>query len=468
MKRFLQLESRDIVAVVSVSMFMVQLDAAVLAIALPKIAASFGLPTVSLSLAITIYLTMLVAMLPISGWAADRFGPRRVFLFAAFGFGLFSLACALAPGFWPFILARALQGACASLMTPVARLILLKRTRKAELVDALAITAMPMLIAPTVGPSLGGFIVDYGRWEYIFLLNVPIALGLVALTRWRVPEIPPEHGQPLDRYGAILLSTTLIAMLTGLDRLASDAGSTLPWVLLATGSFLAALTLRHLRRHPQPIVSLEPLKIPSFRTTAIGAGAIIRLPGRSILFALPLMFQIGFGLSAFAAGLLLMVLNGGDLVTKPFIKPAFDRYGYRATVVFGSLLGLAGMAIIAMADGSAMWLGLTALALLAAGVSRSAVFTGMASLTFTTLGKRDMTSGNVLASISMQLFNAIAITGTALVLGLSAQLRGSVEPDLGDFRIALMLAIALGLAATIALWRRAPRDLEEVHAEDPI
>lgn len=468
MKRFLELESRDIVAVVSGAMFMVQLDAAVLAIALPDIAASFGRPVVSLSLAITIYLTMLVALLPISGWAADRFGPRRVFAIAAFGFGLFSLGCALAPDFWSFILSRACQGACASLMTPVARLILLKRTRKAELVDALAITAMPMLVAPTIGPSLGGFIVDYGRWEYIFLLNVPVALALVAAIMWRVEEVKPEGKKHLDWQGALLLSAALIALLTGFDRLASEATHALPWVLLAGGSVLGLLTWRHLRRHPHPIVSLEPLRIPGFRTTAIGAGAIIRIPARSILFALPLMFQVGFGMSALAAGLLLMVMNGGDLITKPFVKPAFDKYGYRATVVVGSVLGLVALVVIAVAENSTVWLGLIALALLAAGMARSAVFTGMASLTFTTLGNRDMTSGNVLASISMQLFNTIAITGTALVLGLSAQMRGVSEPALGDFRITLALLAVIGLASTVGLWRRAPRKLDEVHAEDPI
>ncbi len=468
MKRFLSLKSRDIVAVVSLSMFMVQLDASVLAIALPEIARSFGLPVISLSLAITIYLTMLVAVLPMSGWAADRFGPRKVFLLAALGFGTFSLLCALAPSFWLFIAARAMQGACASLMTPVARLILLKRTSKAEMVDALAITAMPMLIAPTLGPSIGGFIVDYGRWEYIFLLNVPVSLLLVSLTLWRVPEVPPQGDRKLDWLGAVLLSGALIATLTGCDRLASDATRPLPWVLLAVGLVLGLATWRHLRAHPHPIISLEPLKIGPFRTTAIGAGALIRIPGRASLFALPLMFQTGFGMGAFVAGLLLMLMNGGDLLAKPWIRPAFDRFGYRTTVTIGSLLGLAGLVAIAFAGPAASWLLLIGAGLLAVGISRSAVFTGMASLTFTTLGNRDMTSGNVLASISMQLFNALAITGTALMLGISAQLRGESEPQLADYRIALALIVVLGLAASWALYRKAPRNLAEVHAEDPV
>lgn len=468
MKRFLQLECRDIVLVVSVAMFMVQLDAAVLAIALPRIAAHFDRPLLSLSLAITIYVTMLVAILPISGWAADRFGARRVFVVATLGYGLFSLLCALAPSYWLFIASRGCQGVFASLMTPVARLILLKRTSKAEMVDALAIAAMPMLIAPTLGPSLGGFMVDYGRWEYIFLLNVPVSLALVAAIMWRVPAEPPQPDRKLDGLGALLLSGTLITVLTGFDRLASQAGHPLPWLLLALGGVLGWQTWRHLKRHPHPIIALAALQVKAFATTATGAGAVIRIPARAALFTLPLMFQAGLGLSAFASGLLLMALNGGDLVSKPWIKPAFDRWGFRVSVTAASLLGLAGIGLIAVAGNGPVWLGLIVLALVVAGLSRSAVFTGMASLTYTTVHARHMASGNVLASISMQLFNALAITGTALTLGGLAQLRGSGEPDITDYRLTLALLVVLGVIATWQLHRQTPRTLAEVHAEDEI
>lgn len=468
MKRFFALKSRALVAVVSAAMFIVQLDAAVLAIALPDIAREFSRPVVSVSLAITIYLTMLVAVLPISGWLADRFGPRRIFIWSTLGFALFSLACAAAPGFWWLILARAGQGVCASLMTPVARLIMLKRTSKAEMVDALAITAMPMLIAPTLGPSIGGLIVDSAGWEYIFLLNIPVALGLVAVTIWKIEEIPPQAHRKLDLAGTLLLSGALIALLTGTDRLASDAAAPLPWALLALGAGLGWVTLRHLRRHPDPVVSLDALRIAAFRTTTIGAGALVRIPGRAILFVLPLMFQIGLGMSAFAAGLMLMLLNGGDLIVKPFVRPVFDRFGFRGSIVWSSALGLIGLALVAAAGAGLVWLIIVGAALVASGVSRSFVYTGITSLSFTTLGQRDMTSGNVLATISMQLFSALAITGSALVMGLSAQFGGRSEPAMTDFRVALLASLAIGIVATLALRRQLPQNLTEVHADDPL
>ena len=463
MKRLLELECREIVLVVALSMFMIQLDSAVLTIALPVIARDFGVSVVALSLSITIYLTMLVAVLPVSGWAADRFGARRVFLLATVCFAAFSLCCALSPSFWLFILSRAFQGASASLLVSVGRLLLLKRTSKDELVDALAITAMPMLVAPTVGPSLGGFIVDYARWEYIFLLNLPFALVLFLLTRRTVPHLEPDRSRKLDWSGLILLSSALISLLTGIDRLASGIARPLPWMLIAAGAALGWLTLRHLARHRDPIVALDAMRVPAFRSAAIGAGAYVRLPARAILFALPLMLQIGFGYSPFMAGLMLMVLNGGDLVSKPWIKPAFDRFGFRNTVIAGSAMGLVGMVAMAlMGQGqAALWVLIVAMVL--AGISRSLVYTAMGTVTFSSLSEDTVTSGNVLASISMQLFNAVAISVTALALGTAAQINGYTEPRLMDFRIAIGVIVAIGLVSTSLVWRHLPRELRELH-----
>ena len=468
MKRFLELESRDVVMVVSVAMFMAQLDGAVLAIALPNIARDFGVSVISLSLAITIYLTMLVAMLPISGWAADRFGPRRIFLGATVCFALASLCCALSHSFWPFIAARALQGGAAALLTPVGRLLLLRETRKEELVDALAITAMPMLVAPTIGPSLGGFIVDYARWEYIFLINLPIAALLFITTRLRIAHIPGDKSKRLDVVGALLLSIALLILLTGFDRLVTGLSHPVPWLLIGGGLLLFLATLRHLRRHENPAVSLAPMAIPGFRTTAIGAGAAIRIPQRAMLFALPLMFQLGFGFSPFVSGLLLIALNAGDMLTKPWVKPVFDRYGYRTTVFVSSLVGLAALTAITLAVHGTSLVPLLIVGLAICGISRSLVFTAMTSLTFATLSGPNISSGNVLASISMQLFNTVAISATAVLLSIFAQLNGHGEPAMWDYRATMIVVILIGLGATFQIRPQLPHDLSEVHAQDPV
>lgn len=466
MKRFLSLKSRGVVVVASLAMFMAQLDGAVLTVALPRIARDFAVPTVSLSLSITLYLTMLIALLPVSGWAADRFGPRRVFLSANVGFAVFSVACALAPDYWSFIAARALQGAAASLFTPVGRLIMLKRTDKAELVDALAITAMPMLVAPTFGPLIGGFIVDYGRWEYIFLLNVPVAALLWGLTLWKVPEFVPEPPRPLDWRGALLLGAAMIVALTGLDRLAGGIAEPLAWGLITAGGLLGWMTWRHLRCDAHPIVTLEPLSVAAFRTTSLGAGAVIRLPGRSIIFALPLMFQLALGFSPVLSGLLLMAISAGDLLCKPLVRPMYERFGFRVTVLAANVGGLLALLALLPVEGRSLWeVSVILLVMLASGISRSVVFTGMSSLTFTALGPAQMNAGNVLASISMQLFNALAVSVTALVLSISARAGGRIEPLAWDFRVTLAWLVVIGLWSTLLLARQLPHRLADLHRE---
>lgn len=466
MRRFLSLKCRNIVVIVSITMFMIQLDASVLAIALPQIARAFGVPVVSLSLAITIYLTMLVACLPLSGWAADRLGPKRIMMISIVGFGGFSALCALAPDYWTFIACRALMGICASLLTPVGRLLLLRQADKSELVDALAIIAMPMLVAPTVGPSIGGFIVEHGRWEYIFLLNLPVALVLLSLTHLLIVEVPSDRGRRLDWVGAGLMAGALIALLTGIDRLTGGFTAPLPWLMIAGGALLAWLTVRHIGRHPHPIVSFGAMKIPAFRTTAIGAGAVVRLPARAMLFILPLMFQGGFGFSPAVAGLLLMALNGGDLFTKPLVVRSYDRLGFRRTVFFGSLVGLLALAAMALAVPGDSAVPVVLIALFVAGIVRSIVFTGMSSLTFIALDQQNISSGNVVANISMQLFNALAVSVTALILSVSVWSSGRIEPVMTDYRMTLWALLAIGLASTLALWRQIPAKLSDIHPDE--
>ena len=348
-------------------------------------------------------------------------------------------------------------------MLPVGRLILLRNTSKDELVDALSITTMPMLIAPTFGPAIGGFIVDFATWHYIFLLNLPISIILFAVAWSRLPQMDANPELPLDAVGAILLSAGMIAALTGLDRLVGGLAAPLPWILIVAGVGLFIPGIRHIRSHKSPIISLDALRSQAFRTATIGAGAIARLPGRALIFALPLMFQVGFGLSPFIAGLLFIALNGGDLVSKPWINPLFERFGYRETVTVGAVLGVLSLAVFVVVERGPWLVPILVTTLFAAGVSRSLVFTGITSLTFATLDKATLTSGNVLASISMQLFNALAVSMTAVILSLFARYHGYSEPAVADYRLTLAAIAVLALASAIALYRRAPRSLEEVH-----
>jgi len=447
---------RTVALIVASTMFMSQLDGAVLATALPDIGADFGVSPIRLSLSITIYLMALVALLPASGWIAERFGARNVFLIAIAIFTGASVLCAASTSYWAFIGARVIQGAGASLMTPVGRLVLLRTTPKSELVAAMTISTMPMLLAPTFGPPLGGFIVTYMSWPWIFLLNVPIAV-VAMLCIWRmIPDLREAEQRPLDLIGLLLLSGALLGLLAGLDQLAAPGGMALGVALLAGGVVASFFSLRHLSGHPHAIVPLDALHDATFRLVTVGGGALARLPLRALPFLLPLFFQLGLGMNALAAGSMLIALNGGDLLFKPVAGGSFRRYGFRAVLVVTALIGA--LTVFACgAFGPATSVTLMLAVLVISGMARSLLFTGISTLAFSELEERDLGSANVVVNIAQQVSNAVAVSLSALLLHIGPWLSGGTgEATVGDFRLALFAMGAIGLAAVFSLMRLSP------------
>ena len=203
--------------VLAVALFMEQLDSTVIATALPAIAADIGTSPVSLKLAFTTYLVALAIFIPISGWLADRLGAKRVFRLAIVVFALGSIACAFAGSLGAFVLARFLQGMGGSMMTPIARLLLVRGTPRNRLVPAMAWLTVPALIGPMAGPPLGGFLTTYLSWHWIFWLNVPIAaVGLILVGRY-LPESPPRPPRPIDLPGFLLAALALAGLVFGLS-----------------------------------------------------------------------------------------------------------------------------------------------------------------------------------------------------------------------------------------------------------
>jgi len=445
---------RVIAGIAACAMFMTQLDGAVLATALPQIADDFGVPTMALSLSITVYLTALVAMLPAGGWLADRFMPRRIFLAATSVFLAGSLLCALCTGYWPFIAARTLQGLGASLMGPVAMLMLLKMTPKDRLVSAMAFATAPMLLAPTFGPTLGGFLVTYASWPVIFLINLPLGAATLAFAYHSLPRNHARGGRSLDVLGLLLTSGALIALLTGIDRVAAPGGGAAGAMILVAGAALSYVAIRHLRRHPDPVIALAPLRDPVFRTTSLIAGPLIRVSLRAPPFLLPLLFQLEMGMSPLAAGAMLLALNGGDLAMKPAVALVIRRFGYgHALAAVGAIGAIAGFACILFRPGFPI-LGIV-LILAVSGMARSVMLTGIASLSYTDVPPEQLTAANVLMNIGQHVTAAFSVSFSALLLQATAALQGEVEPKLLAFRIALATVAALGLAGTLLLYRSA-------------
>lgn len=439
--------------VVAMAMFIAQMDEAVLVTALPEIARDFAVTPLSLGLAVSAYMTAAVAVLPLSGWIAERVGIRRCFISANLAFGGASLLCALAPSYWPFIAARALQGAAGGIMIMVGRLILLRGNPRGQLMAAVNFATVPMLIAPTIGPTLGGIVVTYAQWPFAFLINLPVAALACVGAMLFIPRIESAPRTPLDWVGAVLAGTALALILAGLTGIGEQGQATRGGIMLAAGVATGIGAVQHLRRHPFPLVSLTPLSFPNFRTATISGGILLRLPLRAQAFILPLVMQVALGMDALRAGMLMMGLAGGDLLFKPFVVQVFRRIGHHGGLVASGAIGLAAcMATMLFAPDWPAWA--LVLVMLAIGMARSVLFTGLSTLGVFSLPKETMASANVLLNISQQLIGALSVAVTMLAIQLSA---GGSHPTMGDFRVAMATLVACGLVGLWAVARARPQ-----------
>jgi EmrB/QacA subfamily drug resistance transporter len=401
--------------IVACGLFMENMDATVIATALPTIAASFGEDPLRLSLAITTYLLSLGVFLPLSGWLADRFGARSVFASAIAIFTLGSIACALSSSLVQLVLARALQGVGGAMMVPVGRLVVLRTTPKSELVAAMAYVTVPALIGPVIGPPLGGFIATYYSWHWIFLINIPIGLLGLVLTFLLIPNTREPTREPLDLLGFGLAGTGLAAAMLGFENLGRGV---LPGAAIATligvGCVLLALFARHARRVAAPILDLSLLRLPTFRASVLG-GFAFRAGIGALPFLLPLMLQEGFGFTAFESGLTTCAAAAGALLMKITAPQILRRNGFRRVLVANTVICAAFMALNGLFRPStphAVMIG----ALLAGGFFRSLQFTSLNTLAYADVGSPSMSRATTLASVGQQLSLTFGVGFGALIL----------------------------------------------------
>ncbi len=295
---------RSVALIVASAMFMEQMDGTVLATALPTMAHSLGTDPLHMNVALTSYLLSLAVFIPASGKMADRFGARDVFRAAIALFTLGSILCAQAPDLPFLVVSRILQGIGGAMMVPVGRLVLLRSSSKSELVTAMAWLQIPSSIGPLLGPPIGGFIVTYFDWRWIFYINVPIGiLGIVLVTLY-IEDVRATGRVRFDFAGMALSGVALACLMWGIEMGSRGFGSGQgALALLAVGAVLAVLYRRHARHHPQPVLNFRLMRIPTFRISVL-AGTCSRIVVGAVPFLLPMMLQLGFGLSAAQSGLI--------------------------------------------------------------------------------------------------------------------------------------------------------------------
>jgi EmrB/QacA subfamily drug resistance transporter len=447
--------------------FMEALDGTVIVTALPQMARSFGVRATDLSLPITAYLVMQAAFIPLSGWAADRFGSRTVFASAIVMFTLSSVACGLSDSVTQLVAARVAQGFAAALMTPVGRLVVVRTTPKASLMRALQTMSWPTMIAPLVGPPIGGFIATYADWRWIFYVNIPLGLiGLVLALRF-VPQHRAPERQPFDILGFTVTAASLACLIYSLDLLSRrDAQPVLAVVLLAVGVACGAISIRHSLTAPRPLIDLGPMKIPTFRIAAISAGAVARFASGSVPFLMPLMFQLAYGLSAASSGLLILVFMAGNLSIRTIATTVVRRVGFRRALVAGGLATGVTMMACGFLDPTRN-LPLVLAVLFAAGGVRAVSLTAMNALTFADVGPENRGGANLLWHVVPQMALSAGVGAAAVLLNLSLKLRGGETLAAWDFHVAFLVMGAVAIVAGLWFSRLAPDAGAEVSGHRP-
>ena len=329
---------RIVPLIVAVALFMENMNSTVIATSLPAIAADIGTDPLALKLAVTSYLLSLAIFIPASGWTADRFGARTVFRAAIAVFVLGSIGCALSDSLTGFVIARIIQGMGGAMMTPVGRLVLVRSIDKRDLVNAMAWVTMPALIGPLIGPPLGGFITTFASWHWIFLINVPIGLiGIVLATRY-IEDVRAEPHERFDAVGMVLAGLGIAGLAFGLSVLGLNF---LPWTvvvaLIVGGACFIAAYLVHARHTAIPALDLTLFRLPTFRASVLG-GFMFRLGIGALPFLLPLMLQVGFGMSPFQSGLITFASAVGAMGMKMAAATVLKRYGFRTILVINALV----------------------------------------------------------------------------------------------------------------------------------
>ncbi|MCL2428044.1 MAG: DHA2 family efflux MFS transporter permease subunit [Alphaproteobacteria bacterium] len=439
--------------IVACALLMQNLDSTVVATALPTMAKAFGAEPVRMNVAMTSYLLSLAVFIPASGWMADRYGARTVFRAAIAVFTVGSILCGRAESL-PFLVgARVLQGMGGAMMVPVGRLVLLRSAPKSELVAAMAWLTMPAMLGPVLGPPVGGFIVTYFSWRWLFDINVPIGMIGILLVTLFVEDVREPGPGKLDFRGLVLSGVGLATLLFGLETTGRGVVSpALSEGMIGAGLLAWMLYGLHARRHPRPLLDFSLIREPTFAVSVI-AGSFFRVGVGALPFLLPMLFQLGFGASAARSGAITFASAAGALVMKPVAQRALRRLGFRATLIWNAVLCTAMLALCAAFrpdwPSAAIYL-----VLLVSGFFRSLQFTAYSTLAYAEISRAKMSAATSLFSTAQYLCQIMGIAAGAAALEASMWLHGHTGPALGDFSfaflsVALVTLIAAPLSASM-------------------
>ena len=438
--------TRTTAMIVASAFFMQNLDSTVISTALPTMARAFGADPVHMNVALTSYLISLAIFIPASGWVADRYGGRNVFRMAIAVFTLGSILCGRAESLPFLVFARIVQGAGGAMMIPVGRLVLMRTAAKSEVVAAMAWLTTPALIGPILGPPLGGLIVTYLSWRWIFDINIPIGIIGIVLASIFIEDVREPPNARFDLLGLVLSAVALAGLMFGFETIGRGVADL--WMSLAAfacGLLSGFLYWLHARRHPAPLIDFGLMKFKSF-AVSVYAGSLFRIGVGALPFLLPMMLQIAFGNTAVQSGLITFASAAGAFLMKPVAQRVLRRFGFRDTLVCNA--AFAAIMLGLCATFSPGWPAIAMYGvLLVGGFFRSLQFTAYNALAYADLQRSQMSAATSFYSAVQQLSLTIGITIGAASLQMTMWMSQHTEPGATDFRLAFVVIAAIALLA---------------------
>lgn len=445
-------DKRMMLSVVAIAMFMTNLDGTVIATVIPVMAREFAINPVNLKLALTSYLLAMAIFIPASGWAADRFGARNVFCMAMVVFTLGSIGCAMSGSLWELVLARTFQGMGGAMLVPVGRIVVLRSLPRKELISALALLAIPQLIAPIFGPPVGGLIATYMSWQWIFWINVPVAMACLGVAYRYLPEVRTQGPTKFDWVGFGLVGPGLAAILAGMSLIGVGLLGNIEIVLLiCAGVMLIALFVRHALASDEPLVDLRLLAIPTF-AHAVLAAVMFRASIGCANFLVPLVLQVGIGKSAFESGMITFVTGFGAIAMKFIGPPMLKNYGFQRVLLPNAVAcGIfAAMPAVFLLDPPTV---VIMTILFAVSLSRSLQFVATNAVIYADVPEQKVAAATTLFAMVVEFSGAIGIAIAAAVMHFYQLAKGTSELGADDFVVVFMTVALMSISQLVPLMR---------------
>ena len=400
--------------IVATALFMEQLDSTIVNTGIPAMAASLGVTPLSLKAVATSYILSLAVSIPVSGWLAERFGSRRIFLFALGLFTVSSVLCGLAPNASLLVAARVPQGVAAAMMMPVGRSAVVRSFPKSDLLRVMNFIIIPALIGPLLGPTVGGLIVHWLSWRDIFFVNVPVGLVALWFGRQFMPDYRTETPPPLDVVGLVLFGAGVALLSWLLEVFGEHSVPALQITLL----FLLSVALLgaygwHATQAPFPLLRLGVFKVRTFRISVLG-GFVTRLGVGGLPFLLPLLYQLGLGLPAWESGLLMMPAAAAAMFMKVLSASLLRRFGYRRVLTANTVFVACCIACYSLV-GPGAWLGAIVALGLTMGLFNSLQFSSLNTMAYADIDPADASMASTIASTLQQMSLSFGLATATLV-----------------------------------------------------